>query len=285
MRMFVFILTLVGVYLTFSDHFPSVCKAAAKALELRSGRKLTQSELIIRRLADKVEPYIQLDEIKSTRLKSDLQSIGRDITPERFKAETISAAFIYSVAVTWLIPLSPIVGIGACVLMFYAVYSGAANKLRREIEERQQKIERELPQFAGTIRQGLNSTRDIVQILESYRKVCGTALLGEIEITLNDIKMGNVERALKNLESRVSSTKFSELTRGLMAVHRGDDQRSYFDVLTINFTKAQNEEIKKELLKRPSKLKPNNALLLCCMLAMFIVAIGYFVVSQFGLIF
>ena len=155
-----------------------------------------------------------------------------------------------------LLFLSVPLGAAAMALIGYAFYARKSKRLERELKDKRQAIERELPQFASTIRQSLNTTRDVVAIFSAYRRVCGPTLRSEIDRTLNDMMTGNAERAIKALESRVSSPKLGQLTRGLVAVLRGDDQRVYFDILTEEYQKAQNEEVEKTLLLRPRQLYP-----------------------------
>lgn len=95
-----------------------------------------------------------------------------------------------------------------------------------------------------------------------------------------DMVTGNPERAVKALESRVASPKLGQVTRGLIAVLRGDDQRIYFDMLAAEFRKSQNEEVEKELLKRPSKLNPYMGLLFVCMCLMIAASLGTYMVQQ-----
>lgn len=146
--------------------------------------------------------------------------------------------------------------------------------------EKRQKIERELPQFASTIRQSLNRTHNVVDILEVYSKVCGPALRDEIGYTLNDIITGNTERALKAMEGRVSSAKLGQLISGLIAVHRGDDQRIYFDMLAAEYRKSQNEAVAKMLQKRPQELHLNMGLLFLGMVLMIAAALGTYLTQQ-----
>ncbi len=155
-----------------------------------------------------------------------------------------------------------------------AYYNKQRKTLEKELAARRAAIERELPQFASTIRQSLGTTRDVVAILTSYRRVCGQTLAGEIDKTLNDMMTGNAVRAIQALEGRVASQKLGQLTRGLLAVLRGDDQRMYFDVLAEEYRKSQDEEVERELLQRPQKLNPYMAMMFVGFLLMIAASIG-----------
>jgi hypothetical protein len=285
MRFLVFCLIAAGTFLVGVSITPNVYRKAKTALKNRADKRLTASEIMINSMAKKFIRFINIDPIKRQRLEDDLHGIGYDITPEMFKARALATAIIYSAALLFLIPLSPVLGVLIIAFTMYTVYTKQEKTVKAEIEKRKEVIERELPQFAGTISQNLKTTRDVIGILERYRRVCGPALLGEIDRTLNDIKTGNAERAIIAFESRVSSAKLSQLTKGLIGVLRGDNQQDYFARITEEYRKAQNEAVKRELIKRPEKLKPNVILLLVCMMAMFIVAIGMYLASSAGTIF
>lgn len=284
MRLIVFLLAIFGVYCLGTAAHPGVYAPAAQTLRKHMPRRLSQTEVVINFLTGLIQPRLDLDPIKRTRLAEELRSLNHDETPERFQARALARAIFLSSALLALIPLSPLFG-AAFFVSCWALYASQGKKLQKEIQESKRRIERELPQFAGTIRQSLNSTHDVVAMLESYRKICGPTLREEIGRTLNDMKTGNAERALKAMESRVGSSELSQLTRGLIGVMRGDDQRMYFDMLTAQYRKAQDESVKQELLQRPEKLLPNMGVLFGCIALMLAVALGLYMKTQMGMYF
>lgn len=284
MKLIMFILFAVGLYAYFAQKNPKVYKPAAQALIMRNPSRVNSTTKMINSLADKIEPYIHIDPLKHSRLVTDLQSVSIAISPETYQARAISRSILYAAPFVVLVAFSPIMLLAVAFIAWQNMKS-SDKKLKAQIQERKNKIERELPQFASTIRQSLNTSRDIVTMLEGYRRICGEALSHEIEITLNDMKTGNTERALKSLDGRVSSSKFSQMIRGLIGISRGDDQKVYFDVLTNEYQKAQDEEVKKELLLRPAKLNKYMAALFACLFAMTLLAIGMLISSQFNLMF
>lgn len=286
MRSFlVFLFSAVGLFGLTTALWPAVYAPAAAAIKKRSPKQITQSEIMINSFAQRLVRYIDIDPIKRVAMEEELQSLGYTISPEMFRARSLATALIYSSTVLCFIILSPLVGVTIWGVLLWVLFSNAEKKLDKEIEKRRLSIEKELPQFAGTIRQCLNTTHDVVAIMEAYRKVCGSALKMEIEKTLNDMHTGNPERALKAFEARVSSTKLSELTRGLVSVMRGDDQRIYFDMLTMQLQKTANEAVAKELQLRPQKLYPYMGLLFGCLAMIIGVALGLFMVQQFNAMF
>lgn len=270
----------VGVYLLVTACLPGVYRPAETALRRRAPKPPTQTEILTQWLARKLVPLIDIEPVQRIRLEEMLRSLGHAESPELFQATALAKALTVSVGIALLIPFSPLLFAALAAVVCIALYSGQAKRLERSIREKRQKIEWELPQFASTIRQCLSTTCDIVSILETYQKVCGPALRAEIDRTLNDIITGNTERALKGMEGRVASAKLGQLLSGLIAVHRGDDQRLYFDMLAAEFRKSQNEEVSKTLLKRPEALHPYMALLFMGMVLMIAAALGTYILQQ-----
>ncbi len=285
MKVIVFILTAIGIYILSEIKFPRAYVPAAHALRKRASNKINQVDVAVTSIAQIIMPLIDLDPIKRTKLTDELKNLGYIETPEMFHAKALARGLFMSLAFVLVALVSPLIGVVCMAIVFWSVYSAQEKRLQRELDNRKTMIERELPQFAGTIRQSLNSTHDVIAIFESYRKVCGVSLKNEIDRTLNDMKTGNPERAVKALESRVNSAELSQLTRGLIGVLRGDDQRIYFDMLTDEYRKAQDEAVKKELIKRPEKLLPNMGMLFGCIFLMVAVALGLYLKQQLGIYF
>ncbi|MEG1752515.1 MAG: hypothetical protein RR234_01245 [Christensenella sp.] len=280
-KLLCFSLSFFGLWNVFTTLVETVNPAVKKAVKSRMDKELSPSAVFISKMAKKAAPYISLDPIKKETLQRDLVTVNNPSSPEMFYAEGYITAALYSLSGVVLLLISVPLGLAVMLGCFFAIYNQEISKLQKTLLKRRKLIERELPQFSGTIRQNLNTTRDIVTILESYRKVCGETLLLEINKTLNDAKTGNAEIALKAFDARIASPKLSELVRGLIGLTHGDDQKLYFDLLTEDYIKAQNEEVKKELLARPAKLKPFIVTLLISMMLMFVAAIGGYMIVQF----
>lgn len=280
MNFVVCILCAAGLWLMASARWPGIYRPAALAVRHRKPKPITQTELVVQRMAGLLEPHIDMDAIKRSKLADDLKSLGHSETPETWQSRALARALLLSAAMLPLLLVSPFFGAAGMILVGAAVFQRQSKSLQAEMDRRRQSIERELPQFASTIRQSLNSTHDVVSILGTYRNICGPALRGEITRTLNDMVTGNPERAVKALESRVASPKLGQVTRGLIAVLRGDDQRIYFDMLAAEFRKSQNEEVEKELLKRPGQLNPYMAMLFGCLCLMIAASLGTYLIQQ-----
>lgn len=285
MNTLIAILIWMGVYFVGTSKLPGVYKPAAQALRARADKKMTGSQMLVIRIAEKLEPLIVMEPLRRAELTDVLSSLGRPESPENFRAKAIAQASVMATGMIWLLLVSVPVGIIAIIATAISVFQREEKKLKMDLDERRKAIERELPQFASTIRQNLNSTRDVITILRNYHRIAGPALQQEIERTLNEAMTGSVERAVTQLEARVSSAKLGQLTRGLIGVLRGDDQRPYFDVLTGEFRKAQDEEVNRILLERPKALHPYMAVMFVALIIMIGATVGVDLVNQMGLMF
>lgn len=279
MEWLVAILISAGAFLVCTASFPGIYPPARKALRSRAPKALTQSQVLQNQLAEKIAPRLELDPIKQSQTAALLRNLGHSESPELFHAQALAgslfAAALCAILLLFSVPFG-LVGMGLAGISFYRKRQ---KTLEKELAAKRAAIERELPQFASTIRQSLGTTRDVVAILSSYRRVCGPALAGEIDKTINDMTTGNAERAIRALESRVASPKLGQLTRGLLAVLRGDDQRMYFDVLAEEYRKSQNEEVERELLRRPQKLYPYMGAMFVGFALMLVVSLGTEILS------
>ena len=156
------------------------------------------------------------------------------------------------------------------LVLAVSVYFKNGQEIDDIVKKKTEKIDGELVLFASTIKQQLTTSRDVMKILQTYRKVCGDEFMRELDITIADMKTGNYENALRNLEMRVPSIGLSEIIRGLLAVMRGDNQQSYFEMLEHDLTVKGKEELKRIAIKRPEKLKPVTAVLVLSFLAMYV---------------
>lgn len=284
MNFLIGILLATGLYFVVTSHCASVFRPMAIALRKRTPKPPNQTERLTNCISHKILPLISIDDpAKRNQLGEALKNLGSNDTPELYKAKAISKAGILAVAVCIVcVPISTFIGVALTAVVFGILYTNEMKRLNKQLHERRQLIERELPQFASTICQSLHSTRDVVSILTSYRKICGPALSGEIAHTLNDMVTGNPERALKALESRISSTQLSQLTRGLVSVLHGEEQSIYFQILASELRKAQDEEVSKELQQRPAQTYPYLGLLFICLLLMIAASLGTYIAHQMG---
>lgn len=282
-----------GTYFILSDFLPVPSKKARKAVLSMTNTETSLSESITVPLANKLVVFLDrkkygwyesLKEGWNSNLQKKLYSANIHYTPEFY----VIKAFLESVLVCALaIPMyfiTPIISV-VCIALGISVYFKRLQDLDEIIKKKSEKIDAELVLFANTIKQQLATTRDIIKILQDYRKISGQEFLHELDMTIADMKTGSYENALRNLEMRVHSSGLSEIIHGLLAVIRGNDQQNFFEMLVHDLQVNERERLKRIALKRPEKLKPITFLLVGSFLLMYLYVIGYQIVVQMQTIF
>lgn len=154
------------------------------------------------------------------------------------------------------------------------------NSVKDEIDEAIGKKKLNFIQL--TLAQHLKNSRDILTMLEQYKKNAGTVLSEELEVTIADMRSGGYEAALTRMEARVNSPQLSDIVRGLIAVIRGDDGEMYFQMLTHDFKAMELHRLKSKAQKIPPKIRVYSFLMLLCFLITYLAIILYEVVISLG---
>lgn len=238
-----------------------------------------QLELLVQRLAASLSKYVRMDEYKHNKLEQDLKNLGMEQTPEVYKATSIVKSLLVLLLIFPCLLFFPIASI-AIIVVAVLLYFQAENKLQEEIKKKREAVELELPRFCCTIKQELLETRDVLSILENYRKNAGPAMKKELDITCADMRTGNYESALIRFEARISSSALSDIIRGLLGTLRGDDNAAYFEILSHDMDEMEIRRLEAEAAKQPGKIKKYLAALLGCMLLMYIVILVVYSISN-----
>lgn len=69
-------------------------------------------------------------------------------------------------------------------------------------------IEGELPRFVATIHQELAASRDVLRILENYKKHSGPDFGRELDVLTADMRSSSYEAALIRFEARMAPPSF-----------------------------------------------------------------------------
>lgn len=252
-------------------------KAAINVIK-RESRKDKSFEVIVIKVSSKTSKYIKLDEYKKKKLMATLKSAGISLSPETY----IARAWVKSGMVLLTIPFAlmffPILAYGALFLSIM-VYFKEIKSADESVKKRREAIENELPRFAMTLEQELKASRDVLRILETYKKNAGIAFRNELDITTADMKSGSYEAALSRLETRVGSTMLSDIVRGLLSVLRGDDGRVYFQMLSHDFKLLEIQKLKLLASKRPGKVRKYSFFMLGCFVLMYLAVMAVEIVK------
>lgn len=288
MRIFILLIGLsFGLYFIAADRLKIPYLKSSKAIMNlgRSDRKLTQTiEALIMDLSMKLSKFIPMDRYKKNRLSAMLQAAGIKMTPECYQAHAIIKALLVGLLVIpciMIFPLIAIVVLVLAVLVYFKEYQKADNQMQEKREE----IETELLRLVSTIEQELKSSRDVLSILESFKKSTTPALADEISITCADMRSGGYEVALMRWEARVNSPMLSDVVRGLISVIRGDDGVMYFQMLSHDFKQAELRKLKAQAQKIPGKIRIFSMIMLMCFIATYLIVIAVQVIQSLGVMF
>ena len=263
-------------------HLPTIGAARAMLGTVKQERKAAKTlETGLMTVAVRLAKYIRMDEYRRGRMANVLKASGMNLTPEVYQAYALTKAgvvFLGIIPCVFLLPLlSPVVVILA-VLLYFQEIQKADEKLKAKREE----IEGELPRMVATIEQELKASRNIIGMLERFKTNAGSALTGELDILLADMRSSNYEAALTRFEARLNSPMLSDVVRGLIGVLRGDDSAVYFQMLAHDFKQIELQRLKAETQKIPPKIRVFSFAMLMCFLLTYLVIICYVAVENLG---
>ena len=270
------VLTAVGLALVLADiyHLPTLkARKATNNLGKKGDKKVSIVEIYLKDFSTFLSKKIKLNEYKRAQLEVDLKTAGMETSPEAYVANAITKALVialFALPVFFLFKILSVVVLFISVIVYFKEYQAVSVK----IKSRRQKIEYELPRFVSAIEKTMQHNRSIVYILESYKDTAGAELKTELEITIADMRSGNVEVALTRLENRIGSTMMSDITRGLAALERGDNNVVYWGQLVIKFSDYQRQILKQQANAVPRKVRKLSMALMFCFILIYVTVIG-----------
>lgn len=284
---FLFLGFAFGIYFIVADRLKIPYLKSSKAIMNmgRSDRKLTTAiEAVIMDLSIKLSRFIPMDRYKKNRLSATLKAAGISMTPECYQAHAILKALTVGLLIIPCLLIFPLMAI-AVALLSVLVYFKEYQKADNQMQERRGEIETELLRFVSTIEQELKTSRDVLSIMEAFKKTTTPALADELGITCADMRSGGYEVALMRLEARVNSPQLSDVVRGLISVIRGDDGVMYFQMLAHDFKQMELRKLKAQAQKIPGKIRIFSLIMLMCFLATFLIVIAVQVIQSLGVMF
>lgn len=262
-----------SIYLIYSQNI-AFCTAKARnaVKQVKCNGFKNRRTFYLDNLELKISKYVRLSEQKHKMYTRMLQTQNIAKTPEQFLARTIceSCSTGILIAVPCIVILMLPTSILSEILMrlravtpaffllgivsgFYTYRKNEAT-LKGSYLKYISDIEADLPKLCSVINSRLRMTSSVHEILTSFLPVANHAMYSELTLTLKDMKTGSQEVALRRLEGRINSPKVSDVVRGLISVHNGDDQRAFF----LNKQEQFNNDFvtvkRKEITRRPLKL-------------------------------
>ena len=126
----------------------------------------------------------------------------------------------------------------------------------------------------------LQDSRDLPAFFEKYRHVAGSVLAPELDRLLVDLQTGNQEEALRRMDARLGLPSFSSLCAILCGVHQGIDQRLSLLVLEQDMRTKERETLRRNMEKRPGRIKAASLLLTVLMIFMFMIPLVLLIVNS-----
>lgn len=281
------LLLAAGLYFLLAGILKLPSMGAAKAM-LNAGRKNKKAaktlEVWLMSGAVKLSKYIRIDEYKRSRMANVLKAAGIGMTPEVYSAYAITKAGAILMGV---IPCLFVLPLLSPVLIILAVltYFKETRKADEQLKEKREQIEGELPRFVSTIEQTLKASRDVLAMMENYKKNAGHAFAQELDVLTADMRSSSYEAALTRFEARLNSPMLSDIVRGLIGVLRGDDSAVYFQMLAHDFKALELQRLKGQAQKIPPKIRIFSFVMLMCFLLTYMAIIVMQILSSLGTMF
>ncbi len=276
------ILLALGLFFIIADVLKLPSLAAQRAMQSagkQGSAKIKNIDIMIQGWAVKPSKYIPIDEYKRNRMKNTLNASGINMTPEEYMASAIIKSGLIALGVVPFLIILPLL---APVIVFLSVlvYFKEIGKADEELKEKRDKIERELPRFVATITQELKASRDVLSILENFKKNAGEDFTDELDILTADMRSSSYEAALTRFEARINSPMLSDITRGLIGVLRGDDGTMYFQMLSHDMKQLELQRLKAQAMKIPPKIRVFSFVMLMCFLLTYMAIIIYEIIRS-----
>ena len=283
--LFLFGLTLAaGLFFILLDvlRLPYLSTAKAMLNTTRAEKKAARSfETYLMTFAVKLARYIRMDEYRKHRLKNVLKATGMNMEPEIYQTYALVKAGAILLAV---IPAGLVFPLLVPVVVFLSVmvYFKETKKADEKLSVKRAAVEKELPRFVASIEQELKASRDVLSIVESYKKNAGEVFAGELTMLAADMRSSSYEAALTRFEARLNSPMLSDITRGLIGALRGDDSTLYFQMLAHDFKQLELQRLKSEAQKIPPKIRVFSFLMLMCFLFTYLAIIAFEIIKSLG---
>lgn len=269
------ILFATGLFLILVDAFKLPRLATNRAMitaTKEQKEKANNFEAVLNGCTVVLAKYIPMDEYKKHRLQNTLHAAGMNQTPEEYVAFALLKSGLVGLGAILCLIILPLL---APVLLFLAIliYFKEIKKADEKLSAKREKIESELPRFVATITQELKASRDVIGILENYKKNAGEIFGYELDVLTADMRSGSYEAALTRFEARLNSPMLSDITRGLISVLRGDDGGMYFQMLSHDMKQLELQRLKAKAMKIPPKIRVFSFLMLMCFVMTYVVII------------
>ncbi|MEA4896184.1 MAG: hypothetical protein VB064_13140 [Oscillospiraceae bacterium] len=188
-------------------------------------------------------------------LQKQLTRAGLSDTPREYTGKRYLLIFLGASLSALCVLAKFYMGIIFAVLVTAFLLLKLRDTISDKIKAKDLEISSEVPRFVRTICRNLQTDRDLVHVIASYRKVAGTVMGAELDILLAEMQSGNLQNALSHFENRIGSADAFRLCSALRDMAMGIDQTATLSYLADSMAGQAKENIRKELSLRPSKMR------------------------------
>ena len=231
--------------------------------------------------AMRLSHVIRMDEYRKSRMKNVLKATGIKMTPEVYQAYALTKAGLLMAGIIPCLLLFPLLT-PIAVFLAVMVYFKEIQRADEMLKSKRKSIEDELPRFVANLEQELQYNRDVLSMVENFRKNAGTEFGEELGVLAADMRSSSYEAALTRFEARLNSPMLSDVVRGLIGVLRGDNSVVYFQMLAHDFKQIELQKLKSEAQKIPPKIRFFSFLMLMCFLLTYLAIIVFEIIKSLG---
>ena len=202
-----------------------------------------------------ISKFIRPENYQKRKLEKDLARAGINLSPAEYYAKAYVTAGLVILSSFIFIPLGLTVITMCVMLLGIMLFFKERQADREKLKKINGKILDELPRFVRTYNNSLKSSKDILKFMERYRKIAGDDFKYDLDILITDLKTGNTEDALQRFDERVNIPQLSTFISGVIGTSKGIDQETFFYLMEQDMKILARENIKREIAKRPGKIK------------------------------
>ncbi len=246
------IYTLVGNFITFPT---KRTEKAMSTFKRKQGIGEKFYNTVTYPLTKLVSVFIRMENYQKRKLEKDLHRAGINLTPAEYYAKAYVTAGLTILSSFLFIPLGLTVITMCVMLLGIMLFFKERQSVKDKLKKINGKILDELPRFVRTYNNSLKSSKDILKFMERYRKIAGDDFKYDLDILITDLKTGNTEEALQRFDERVNIPQLSTFISGVIGTSKGVDQETFFYLMEQDMKILARENIKREIAKRPGKIK------------------------------
>lgn len=217
------------------------------------------------------------------RLDQLLDAAGRPhgLNRERFAARKAAYALLLGgVGIPLLINGQRVIPLAMLLLGFFLPDIA----LRSEVKERQEEIQRQLPDFLDVLSVTVSAGLDFRAALDRVASAFSGPLTDEVRITLRQMMLGEPRRsALDGLRARNTSESLNEF---VTALQQAEDLGAPMTEALESIAEDVRREYAQEARREAAKVEPRLSVIMTLTLipaALIVVAVGFFVTTDIGL--